>query len=109
MSYSELAKVVDPAQLIIADKAYVGLSDCNVLTPEKNNHKVYKENKSLYAKLNQELSKLRIKVEHMFAKIKVFRIVNGYYNSREKLGLLLNIICKIINLNTLFKNGWVVA
>lgn len=47
---------------------------------------------------NRRLARIRILVEHLNAKIKVFKIVaNRYRNRRRRFGLRIALICGIIN------------
>jgi len=52
---------------------------------------------------NHALSRIRVKIEHIFAKIKVFRILSHRYrNKRKRYAVKFNIIAGIVNL----KNGF---
>jgi transposase len=69
---------------------------------KSKNHKLDKEEKEY----NAGLSRLRVKVENILAKIKVFRILSDRYrNKRKGYSLKINIVAGIINL----KNGFVTA
>ena len=47
---------------------------------------------------NRRLARIRILVEHINAKVKVFKIVaNRYRNRRKRFGLRMALICGIIN------------
>jgi len=47
---------------------------------------------------NRRLARIRILVEHINAKVKVFKIVaNKYRNRRRRFGLCMALICGIIN------------
>jgi hypothetical protein len=47
---------------------------------------------------NRRLARIRILVEHINAKVKVFKIVaNRYRNRRRRFGLRMALICGIIN------------
>ena len=49
-------------------------------------------------KFNRILAKKRVKIEHIFAKIKSFKIFSTKYrNCRRRFGLRMNLICGIIN------------
>lgn len=52
-------------------------------------------------KENRNLSKKRIIVENINAKIKVFKIVkHAYRNRRKRFGLRMNLICAIVNFDS---------
>jgi hypothetical protein len=57
-----------------------------------------------YKKLyNKSLASFRVKVEHKFRELKIFRILSGTYrNFRKKLHMRLNIIAGIVNLKHAF-------
>lgn len=51
---------------------------------------------------NKRLSKVRILVENIIAKVKVFKITaNKYRNRRKRFGLRMALICGVINKETL--------
>ena len=90
---------------ILGDKGYSGLSEYNVTIPIKRNELVYKENKSLIKSKNKELSSKRIKIEHVFAYIKSYRIMQRLnYYSKDKIEILFNAMANIYNLNQLIKS-----
>lgn len=69
----------------------------NVILPikKKENQPLTTEEK-LY---NKALASFRVKVEHKFRELKIFRILSGTYrNFRKKLHMRLNIIAGIVNL-----------
>jgi len=73
----------------------------NVILPikKKKNQLLTKEEK-LY---NKSLASFRVKVEHKFRELKIFRILSGTYrNFRKKLHMRLNIIAGIVNLKHAF-------
>ena len=73
----------------------------NVILPikKKKNQPLTKEEK-LY---NKALASFRVKVEHKFRELKIFRILSGTYrNFRKKLHMRLNIIAGIVNLKHAF-------
>jgi hypothetical protein len=50
-----------------------------------------------------DLASFRVKVEHKFRELKIFRILSGTYrNFRKKLHMRLNIIAGIVNLEHAF-------
>jgi len=89
---------------ILADLGYQGIADScpNAKIPKKKTKKnpLTKEEK----KENREHASKRIIIEHINAKIKVFKITKyPYRNRRKRFGLRMNFICAIINLNTMPK------
>lgn len=73
----------------------------NVILPikKKKNQPLTKEEK-LH---NKALASFRVKVEHKFRELKIFRILSGTYrNFRKKLHMRLNIIAGIVNLKHAF-------
>ena len=85
--------------IIIADKGYAGLSKLGMssLMPFK---KLKKQPLHPYLKkLNIEINKRRIGVEHIFGALKRFKILSyPYRNRRSRLGLRFNLIAAIFNL-----------
>jgi len=84
--------------LMLADSGYQGILDLhqNSKIPKKKprNGELTAEEKEE----NTNLSKQRIFVENMIAKIKVFKIVsNKYRNRRKRFALRMSLICGIIN------------
>ena len=87
---------------ILADSGYQGIQKVcnNAEIPKKKTklHPLTKEDK----KKNNKLSSKRIIVEQINAKIKVFKITKyPYRNRRKRFGLRMNLICAIINLDTI--------
>jgi len=76
---------------ILGDKAYV---------PIKRNELEYKKYKIKVKSLNKKLSSKRIKIEHLFAKMKNFRILQrlNYYKI-NKIEIFFNAIANIYNLS----------
>jgi len=84
--------------LMLADSGYQGILNLhqNSKIPKKKpkNGELTDEEKAE----NTKLSKERIFVENMIAKIKVFKIVsNRYRNSRRRFALRMSLVCGIIN------------
>ena len=84
--------------LILADSGYQGLDKIyfQAKTPVKSSKK-----KSLTQQdreLNHLISSIRIKVEHVFGKVKAYKIFSTTYrNHRRRFNLRMNLICGIIN------------
>ena len=86
---------------ILADLGYIGINRLcpNAQIPNKKTklHPLTKEDKIE----NNKLSSKRIIVEHINAKIKVFKVTkHPYRNRRKRFGLRMNLICAIINLDS---------
>jgi transposase len=60
----------------------------------------------LQKQINREISKRRIRIEHVNGKLKTFRILaTRYRNRRKRMGLRLNLIAAIYNME-LVKNDF---
>jgi len=84
---------------ILADAAYQGLAELheNCQTPFKKSkyHPLTKKQKQR----NRTLARKRIVIEHIFRKLKVFRILSERYrNRRKRFALRFNLIAAIYNL-----------
>jgi transposase len=84
---------------ILADAGYQGLADLheNCQTPFKKSkyHPLTKRQKQI----NKSLARKRILIEHIFRKLKVFRILcERYRNRRKRFALRFNLIAAIYNL-----------
>ena len=91
---------------IFADLGYLGIKHIcpNSTLPKKNTklNKLTKEDK----KENHKLSSKRVIIEHINAKIKVFKITKyPYRNRRKRFGLRMNLICAIINMDSTPKDS----
>lgn len=83
---------------VVADKGYQGITKIHQLseTPikETKNKKLTKEQK----KYNRELNRLRIVVEHVNRRLKIFKILcYRYRNRHQRFGLRSNLIAVIYN------------
>ena len=83
----------------IADKGYQGLQGmgfgCLMPIKAKKGKKICRELK----KFNREINRRRICIEHVFGRLKRFRILSCVYRNRQKrLGLRFNLIAAIYNL-----------
>ena len=87
-----------PEQLCLADKGYQGIAtlhDCSC-TPSKKPRqgKLSKAERQH----NRKLARLRVVVEHVNRKLKIFRILaERYRNRRRRFGLRFNLIAALIN------------
>jgi len=84
---------------ILADAGYQGLTELheNSQTPFKKSkyHALTKKEKQR----NRALARKRIVIEHIFRKLKVFRILSERYrNRRKRFALRFNLIAAIYNL-----------
>ena len=103
--YKDLISKIDKNIEILGDKGYSGLREYKVNIPIKRNEVKYKENKSLIKSNNKELSSKRIKVEHVFAYIKSYRIMQRLnYYTKDKIEILFNAMANLYNLS-LFINS----
>ena len=103
--YKNLCTKINNNLGIIGDKGYSGLKELRVEIPIKRNELVYKENKDLIKVENKELSSKRIKIEHVFAYIKSYRIMQRLnYYTKDKIEILFNAMANIYNLNQLIKS-----
>lgn len=94
---------------LLADKGYQGIKKLHDFsrTPIKKPRKasLSKEQK----KLNKQLAKERIVVEHVHGKLKVFRILSSRYrNRRRRFGLRFNLIAGIYNYELLSSSKQVI-
>ncbi len=87
-----------PSQLCLADRGYQGFAKCHpgACTPTKKprNQPLPKVEKQH----NRALARLRVRVEHLIRRFKIFRIFSGRYrNRRRRFGLRLNLIAGLLN------------
>ena len=83
---------------VMADLAYKGFKEIKskLLIPIKKpkNMKLSKEAK----RINKEISRRRIPIEHINSKLKAFRILGERYrNRRKRFGLRMNLIAGMVN------------
>jgi hypothetical protein len=102
--YKNLCTKIDNNLGILGDKGYSGLKELKVEIPIKRNELKYKDNKDLSKANNKNLSSRRIKIEHVFAYIKSYRVMQRLnYYSKDKIDILFNAIANIYNLSQLIK------
>jgi len=86
------------SQLCLADRGYQGLTKrhAGACTPTKKPRKQsLSEDEKQH---NRALAKLRVRVEHVIRRFKIFRIFSGRYrNRRKRFGLRLNLIAGLLN------------
>ena len=86
------------SQLCLADRGYQGFAKLHAgaCTPTKKPRKqpLPKEEKQH----NRALARLRVRIEHVIRRFKIFRIFSGRYrNRRKRFGLRLNLIAGLLN------------
>jgi len=86
------------SQLCLADRGYQGFAKRHrgacIPTKKRRKQPLAKEEKQH----NQALARLRVKVEHVIRRLKIFRIFSGRYrNRRKRFGLRLNLIAGLLN------------
>ena len=98
--YKDLINKINNNLNILGDKGYSGLREYKVDIAIKRNEIKYKENKDLVKSKNKVLSSKRIKIEHVFAYIKSYRIMQRLnYYSKDKIEILFNAMANIYNLS----------
>lgn len=100
--YEELKEKINKTLSILGDKAYVGLEKKQVITSSKRNDKRYKLDKIKGKEDNKKLNQKRVKIEHIFANMKNYRILRyGNNYGIKKLEILFRAIGTIYNLSKL--------
>jgi hypothetical protein len=92
-------------QLVLADKAYAGGNGegQHLLRPIKHNETAYKAKPDESREFNRKLSKLRVRIEHVFARLKTWRILSGLFQYKwQRLSEFVRVIAVIHNLNREF-------
>lgn len=89
---------VHPETETVVDTGYQGLQKIHAQTqkPQKGSKKkpLTQEEK----KKNQQINSVRVTVEHVIRRVKIFRIMaERYRNRRKRFALRLNLICAIYN------------
>lgn len=87
-----------PEQLCLADKGYQGIAKLhsNSCTPTKKRRKMKLDQFERHH--NRLLARLRVVVEHVNRRLKIFRILaERYRNRRRRFGLRFNLIAAILN------------
>jgi transposase len=95
-----------PNVLLLADAGYQGMAaiHANSQTPLKKNklHPLDKEQEHT----NRTLSRKRIVIEHIFRKLKVFRILKERYrNRRKRFALRFSLIAAVYNMELKIAGG----
>ena len=98
--YQNLTNKIDKSLKILGDKGYAGLGEYQLSIPIKRNEREYKKDKNLAKTNNQLISRKRIKIEHVFAYMKNFRILQRLnYYKMNKIELFFQSIANIYNLS----------
>lgn len=99
LEYQNVFKQLNRKLTVLGDKAYVGLSKYHVKTPFKRNEQRFKTDKVKATGLNKALSSKRISIEHVFARLKSYRLLSmPYYYAKTKLDIFVKAIVNIYNL-----------
>jgi transposase len=104
--FQESGIKLPPHVLLLADAGYQGVAEIhpNSQTPFKKTklHPLDKEQKTS----NRTLSRKRIAIEHIFRKLKVFRILSERYrNRRKRFGLRFSLIAAVCNMELTIAGG----
>lgn len=96
--YKKSKLSINPKAIKYVDLGYKGIkketSNVNIPFKKSKKKKLTKKEK----KYNKELSKLRVKIEHVNRKCKIFRIVKDTYRGKHKnYGLIWNIVAGLVN------------
>ena len=87
-----------PATEIVVDTGYQGMQKLHEKTRKPQKESKKKPLSQDEKKTNQQISSVRVAVEHVIRKIKIFRIMaERYRNRRHRFALRLNLICAIYN------------
>ena len=97
--FKQSRTVLSVSTLCLADSGYQGLDKWhnNSQTPKKKSkhHPLTKEQKAQ----NRQISRQRIRCEHIIGRLKVFKILSERYrNRRKRFGLRFNLLAAICNL-----------
>ena len=100
IEYKNIVNKLTKNLSILGDKAYVGLENKQVLTSAKRNEKRYKIDPT-QAKINNKLlNKKRVKIEHIFAQMKNYRIIRqANYYAKNKIDLIFKSIANILTIS----------
>ena len=93
-------------QVVLADKAYVGAKGEGqlLLRPHRHSDAAYKADKDSAKTFNRALSKIRVKVEHVFAQMKHFRVLSNLFPFRpDRYGEVFRAVAVIHNFKLRFK------
>jgi len=92
-------------QLVLADKAYAGAKGEGqyLLRPVKHNESAYKSAPDESRTFNKGLSKLRVRIEHVFARLKTWKTFSGlFFYKWQRLSEFVRAIAVVQNMNLAF-------
>lgn len=103
--FRQSKSVIHAGTLLIGDLGYVGIQKTheNSVVPHRKNSRpgLKKEERKLtreQRRENRALSRIRISIEHVNSRIKIFKILSERYRNRgRRFGLRFNLICAIYN------------
>lgn len=104
LEYPKIKSKLD--KVVLGDKGYAGGSGENTVLfrPVKRNENEYKNNKVKTKAYNRSLSKIRVRVEHAFARIKIFRILANLFPLKaSRYGAIFKTVAIICNLKLILK------
>jgi ppGpp synthetase/RelA/SpoT-type nucleotidyltranferase len=99
---------VNPNILVLGDSGYRGIQKVHANTQLPIRHKediakLSEEQKATRKASNKKISSIRMKIEHVIGRVKVFKIIaEKYRNRRKRLLLRFNLICGIVNFERSF-------
>jgi hypothetical protein len=100
MGQLTLADKADKADKAYAEAAGEGTS---LLRPVKRGERAYTENPEQAKAFNRGLSKIRVRVEHVFARLKTWRVLSGLFPYRwPRLGEVVRALAVVHNLDQQF-------
>lgn len=100
LEYEDLKFKIDNALVILGDKAYMGLEECNVITPIRRNCRFYKNDPDISKLSNNAFSSKRVRIENVFAWFKHFRILQqACYYAIPKVTMFFKAITNIYSLS----------
>jgi len=94
---------VNPKILVLGDSGYRGIQKVHPNTRLPIRHKediakLSEEQQAARKATNKEISSIRMKIEHVIGRVKIFKIISEKNrNQRKRLLLRFNLICGIIN------------
>ena len=87
---------------VLADKAYAGaVGEGDILfRPAKRNETAHREHRDSAKAANRMLSRIRVKIENVFAQMKAFRILQGLFSLKpERYAMVFRAVAVIHNEN----------
>ncbi len=89
-------------QLTLADKAYAGAAGEgeHLVRPLKRGERAYRENPEAAKAFNREHARTRVRIEHVFARLKTWRVLSGLFPYRwTRLGEVVRALAVVHNLD----------